>query len=98
MMVSVDETAMYEELAPHQAWYNDALTIEEQRWADEINATIFRVSRELPGRGVSQGWINKLASEEHPITQRHYANVAELQAQYLRRSQPIWDKYLGARI
>lgn len=90
----IDEDAMDAELQPHRDWYTEQLTTEEQRWADELNEIIYRVNKQLPGRGVSQGWINTLRDESHPLTQEHFARVADLQEEFMRRSQAIWDKYL----
>lgn len=90
----IDEDAMDAELLPHRTWYTEQLTIEEQRWADDLSALISRVEKQLPGRGVTKGWINTIRDEQHPLTQEHFARVADLQNEFLKRSQPIWDKYL----
>jgi hypothetical protein len=90
----IDETAMEDELAPHREWYTQALTIEEERWAAELSQLIIRVSRVLPGRGVSEGWLRIIQSENHPVTQQHLSNVERLQEEFMRRSSNIWNKYL----
>lgn len=91
----INEVLLEQELEPHRLWRKQELTRLENEWAAQLSDIVERVTKALPGRGVSEWWIKSLRTEAHPETREHFKKVALLDEEFMKRTQSIWDKYLG---
>lgn len=92
----INETLLEQELEPHRQWRTAQLTMLENIWAGQLSAIVARVAKAIAPLAVSDAWVQSLRTERRPETREHFRRVAALDEEFMKRTQSIWDKYLGA--